>query len=210
MMRLPKYSKNPEYDPKYITQLVDNFRSHPAILYFPNVQFYDGKLRAKADLKEMSFALDWKLLPNKSFPLVLHSVVANCQQEKNGFSFSNEEEVGIVKFYVEDLLENGINDKKVEIDDIGIVSPYKSQRDLLSRALKKYTGIEIGTAEYYQGREKRIIIISAVRSGYSVGFLKDERVSFEIFINLYKFYHFIILAFQCRPDQSKVLGNSRL
>ena len=179
-MKLPKYSKNPEYDRKYITQLVDNFRSHPAILNFPNVQFYDGNLRARADLREISFALNWKLLPNRTFPIILHSAVADCHQEKNGFSFFNETEVGIVKFYVEELLENGINNQKVEIDDIGIVSPYKSQRDLLGRALKKYTGIEIGTAEYYQGREKKIIIISTVRSGYSVGFLKDERVSFKI------------------------------
>lgn len=36
------------YNPKYITQLVKNYRSHPAILHIPNLLFYDNKLEAKA------------------------------------------------------------------------------------------------------------------------------------------------------------------
>ncbi|CAO1430032.1 unnamed protein product [Diamesa tonsa] len=35
--------------------------------------------------------------------------------------------------------------------------------------------IEIGTAEYYQGREKKIIIISTVKSKDGIGFLKSEK-----------------------------------
>lgn len=36
------------YNEKYITQLVENFRSHHTILEIPNTLFYLGKLRAKA------------------------------------------------------------------------------------------------------------------------------------------------------------------
>lgn len=45
------YQKHPEtgkYNPKYITQLVQNYRSHETILHAPNVLFYDGTLIAKA------------------------------------------------------------------------------------------------------------------------------------------------------------------
>lgn len=47
----PLYQRNPEtgnYNPKYITQLVKNYRSHSAILHIPNMLFYENKLEAKA------------------------------------------------------------------------------------------------------------------------------------------------------------------
>lgn len=47
----PLYKRDPitaKYNPKYITQLVKNYRSHPAILSIPNALFYDNKLEAKA------------------------------------------------------------------------------------------------------------------------------------------------------------------
>lgn len=45
------YKRDPltdQYNQKYITQLVKNYRSHPAILAIPNLLFYDNKLEAKA------------------------------------------------------------------------------------------------------------------------------------------------------------------
>lgn len=41
-------SKTQKYNPKYITQLVQNYRSHEAILHTPNVLFYENALKAKA------------------------------------------------------------------------------------------------------------------------------------------------------------------
>lgn len=37
-----------KYNPKYITQLVKNYRSHSAILHIPNTLFYENKLQAAA------------------------------------------------------------------------------------------------------------------------------------------------------------------
>lgn len=37
-----------KFNPKYITQLVKNYRSHAAILHLPNILFYDNKLEVKA------------------------------------------------------------------------------------------------------------------------------------------------------------------
>lgn len=45
----PLYQKHSNaYNPKYITQLVQNYRSHLAILHSPNELFYDGTLCAEA------------------------------------------------------------------------------------------------------------------------------------------------------------------
>lgn len=45
------YKRNPatgHFNKTYITQLVKNYRSHPAILHIPNILFYDNKLQASA------------------------------------------------------------------------------------------------------------------------------------------------------------------
>lgn len=46
----PLYKKKEDgsgYDPKFITKLVQNFRSHEAILRIPNKLFYDNELEVK-------------------------------------------------------------------------------------------------------------------------------------------------------------------
>lgn len=178
MMHMKQYSNN---DPKFVTQLLDNFRSHEAILSFSNEKFYDGKLRVKFPKKKANFALNWNLLPNKKFPILLHSSKEVCMKMMDGNSWFNEVEAKLVKSYVNKLLgKGGINGKKVDQTDIGIISPYKAQQDLLKELLQSKPQLEIGTTEYFQGREKKIIIISTVKSNASIGFLNDERV-----INLY-------------------------
>lgn len=45
------YQRDPltgQFNPKYITQLLDNYRSHPAILQTPNELFYENTLKARA------------------------------------------------------------------------------------------------------------------------------------------------------------------
>lgn len=47
----PLYAQHPstkKFNPKFITQLVQNYRSHPAILYVANKLFYNGSLVPKA------------------------------------------------------------------------------------------------------------------------------------------------------------------
>ena len=83
---------------------------------------------------------------------------------------------------VDSLLEGG----DISTTDIGIISPYNGQvraiHDLLesSGGLEKegkWNGIEVRSVDGYQGREKEVIILSAVRSNPdgNVGFLDDSR-----------------------------------
>ena len=54
---------------------------------------------------------------------------------------------------------------------IAVITPYKAQVRLLRSRLPPY--IEIMTVDSSQGKEKHIVIVSCVRSGYSIGFLDD-------------------------------------
>ena len=176
IMSLPKYSNNSTYDNNYVVQLLDNYRNHPAILQFSNTEFYDSKLRSKMSKEDKKFTDNFNFLPDKSFPIVFHSVLTPNKIECYLTSSYNIGEIKFVKFYVDLLMKIKIGNKNVDEFDIGIVSPYKAQLSRLRETFKNLKNIEIGTAEYYQGREKRIIIITTVRSESSVGFLKSEKV----------------------------------
>lgn len=160
------------YDPRFIVQLTDNFRSHVSILHYSNKEFYNSILNAKQLAKVANFAIGWEMLPNPKVPVVFHA--SWKASELDGTSQFNEGDIVIIKKYVGSLLRNGINGKKVTAKDIGIISPYAAQRE---RLMKVYTnGIEIGTVEYFQGREKLIIVVSCVRSKTpTIGFLKNEK-----------------------------------
>lgn len=171
-MEMYEYRNKFGYDPRYIVQLTDNFRSHASILSYSNKQFYNSILVAKQTELIANFAIGWEKLPNKAFPVMFHS--SWTKSESEGTSLFNMGDVYMVRNYVSSMLKMGINGKKVSAKDIGVICPYAAQREKLREIYP--AGIEIGTVEYYQGREKKIIILSTVRSGTpTVGFLKNEK-----------------------------------
>ena len=76
-----------------------------------------------------------------------------------------------------DLIKHGLKGSEISPTDIGIISPYRAQRDIIEQKFaKKFKGLEIGTVDAFQGREKKIIIMSCVRSKTRhVGFLRNEK-----------------------------------
>lgn len=59
-----------------------------------------------------------------------------------------------------------------------MVTPYNGQLALLSQMLKdRFLGLELGSVDGFQGREKEAIIVSLVRSNpeHEVGFLGEKR-----------------------------------
>ena len=89
--------------------------------------------------------------------------------------------------YVRILLKGGPSHEPVDQKDIGIVSPYIRQVYKLKAKLKDkgWEDIEVGTTETYQGREKRVILISTVRSTrnllaldskFKLGFVANAKV----------------------------------
>jgi superfamily I DNA and/or RNA helicase len=81
----------------------------------------------------------------------------------------------VVGVLVRDLVERGL----VLAEDIGVITPYAAQSARLQRELSTLIdqGLEVDSVDGFQGREKRVIVFSAVRSNESaeVGFLADER-----------------------------------
>lgn len=85
LFNFPIYQRNPdtgEYNSKYITQLVKNYRSHPGILHVPNQLFYDGILQAKMSPSVSDWNLDIPQL-NPDCPVVFKSVQGKCIKPEN-------------------------------------------------------------------------------------------------------------------------------
>lgn len=97
-------------------------------------------------------------------------------------------EIETVIKYVEALMSlKVINNIKIAEIDIGIVTPYKRQMYRIKECLRKKNleNIEVGTVDTFQGREKRVIIITTVRAkrsllhpdnDYELGFVRQDKV----------------------------------
>lgn len=165
-----------EYDQDYVTQLKLNYRNHPAIMRFSNENFYNNNLISVCSDEIINFSKDKEILMlNENFPIIFHTT--RSPSKEVGTSLKNEAECALLGYYLNVLLRRGINGNKVEQKDIGIISPYRGQRDLIIESYQQANPeIEIGTVDAFQGREKKIIIMTCVRSQCRhVGFLRNEK-----------------------------------
>ena len=94
-----------------VVQLVQNFRSHPSILKFPNEQFYINSLLPYGDRKVIEAYIGSSMLPNPKFPIIFHAVSGKDDREASSPSFFNIFEAQLVKKYVEQLRD----DRRVRI-----------------------------------------------------------------------------------------------
>lgn len=117
-------------------------------------------------------------MENKQYPIVFHSLEGICQKPDDDSSYFNLEEVKTVLVFVKKILSTSWNGKMVSLSDIGVVSPYRAQCDKIKHEFKshRFDEITVGTAEIFQGQERPIMIISTVRTGTNLGFVKDYRV----------------------------------
>ena len=91
-------------DVSSVIKLTKNFRSHQAILSFPNERFYDGELERCADPSTINSFLNTSILPAKNFPIVFHAVMGKDDRESGSPSFFNIDEIAQVRWYVEKLM----------------------------------------------------------------------------------------------------------
>lgn len=170
--------------------LTVQYRMHEKIMRFPSDEMYEGKLEAgdavKARLlKDLPYEV--QDTDDTREPLVFYDTQGGDFPEKAeddgadkkskgaimSDSKSNEMEAAIVRMHVKNLIVAG-----VQPDDIAIVTPYNAQLALLSHDLKeRFPGIELGSVDGFQGREKEAVIVSLVRSNpeHEVGFLAEKR-----------------------------------
>ncbi|GKT65963.1 DNA replication ATP-dependent helicase DNA2 [Colletotrichum tofieldiae] len=95
------------------------------------------------------------------------------REEAKGNRIVNPAEARIVVQLVESLLTVGVPD-----GEIGVMTHYRSQLSLLKHGLRGHVGVEMHTADRFQGRDKDVVILSLVRSNESCSIgelLKDWR-----------------------------------
>ncbi|KAI5643200.1 AAA domain-containing protein [Phthorimaea operculella] len=160
-------------DPNYTVMLRNNFRSDPAVLKIPNKLFYKSQLKALAAADPLS-SVDILGERTSSRAIVFHGVLSHEQRTDKSPSFSNYMELELVQEYIKKLIRK----HKVLPEDIGVVTPYILQVSKIKNWLRGTAWsdrIEVGSVEAFQGKEKRVIIISTVRSGSQMGFLVDDQ-----------------------------------
>ncbi|THH07161.1 hypothetical protein EW145_g3579 [Phellinidium pouzarii] len=165
-----------------IKKLKEHYRSHDAIIAFPNKEFYNNELIPRGNPAVTHSLLKRDILVNPDFPIVFHGVSGKDEREDKDPSFFNASEAILVKSYVSQLM----GDKKLRLEQqhIGVISPYNAQCRKIAKLFKDWPNIKIGNVEDYQGQERRIIIISTVRSSLklvsydlknNLGFVADRR-----------------------------------
>ena len=87
-------------------KLIKNWRSHPAILEFPNQQFYDGELEVCGDPTSINSFIGSPQLVTRKFPVVFHAISGENQREASSPSYFNIDEATEVKEYVLALLKD--------------------------------------------------------------------------------------------------------
>ncbi|CAE6366471.1 unnamed protein product [Rhizoctonia solani] len=146
-----------------VAKLLQNFRSHESIISFPNEQFYRNELIAQAPANIANSLVTWNGLPSPNFPVIFEAVAGEDMRESTSPSYFNPHEVSLVKDYVVGLLPFVDAPR-----DIGIVTPYKAQVRKIKKLLRDggvdVDDITIGSVEEFQGQERRVMIVSTVRS----------------------------------------------
>jgi len=172
-----------EFDRRCVQKLVRNFRSHPTLLEIPGRLFYNSELQSHSD-SVVNTCLNFPGLTEAArgtTPIIVHGITGQDMREANSPSFYNPEEIMRVVSYVEELIADGVDE-----DDIGVITPYRKQVEKITWRLKdrNITDMMVGTTEEFQGQERKVIILSTVRSSldltpvdfkHRLGFLNDPK-----------------------------------
>jgi len=153
------------------------YRSHPLIAEFSARTFYAGRLKSGVKAEDRK--------PPRGLPYCrdgcpIGFVDVTGEEATEGESKLNPSEAEMIVRLVQDCFYQ----RELEITEIGVVTPYVAQVRLLKRMIKNIIPegadpelLEVASVDNFQGREKDLIVFSAVRSNRTgvVGFLADWR-----------------------------------
>lgn len=171
-----------EAHPEAVVSLEHQYRMCKEIMTLSNELIYNGRL--KCGNQEVA---DKKLIiPNMQGLSKLHSASRSCtsdpcwiqdllnenvkacfvntdnvpaREERRGERINNPTEADLTFQLVEALIHTGISPTS-----IGVISVYRSQLKIIQNLLRSRPGVEMHTADKFQGRDKEVVIISLVRS----------------------------------------------
>ena len=161
--------------------LVRNYRSNVHILSLFNTLFYGEVLFPSADVFKSSRLANLPFLPRQGVPILFHHAEGVEKRDRDSPSWYNLEEVKIIREKILYLIEK----IGVHPSEIGVITPYAKQVEKFKNALyRDYRDILVGTTEAFQGLERRVILISMVRSSsenvtidrkFRIGFLSNPK-----------------------------------
>lgn len=163
------------------TMLTEQYRMHADLMAFPSETRYRGELTAHPSVAGHTLAelgvLDDPLRPGPL--LFVDTAGKGWSDERDGddgveASTRNPGQAERTAAEVRRLLSRGL-----PAADVAVITPYRAQRRLLRGLLadELAAGLEIGTVDGFQGREKEAILVDLVRSNDEgqVGFVADRR-----------------------------------
>lgn len=135
-----------------VRMLTVQYRMNIDIMEWSSKKLYDNKLVAHESVTGHLLA---DICPDLDLQALVLIDTAGCDMQEleveDEESKGNESEADIAAIYVENLIKKGLDAK-----DIGVITPYNLQVDLIRARLKsKYPALEIKSVDGIQGRERR-------------------------------------------------------
>lgn len=170
-----------ENKPETVTLLKMQYRMNEQIMKFSSEWFYHGMVESAPSVSHRGI-LDYDT------PMMwIDTAECDGKEEFVGENFGriNRAEAELTLQTLQQYLEK-IGKQRIleESIDVGIISPYRAQVQLLRKELRKREFfrpyrhlLTVNTVDGFQGQERDIILISLVRSndGGDIGFLRDLR-----------------------------------
>ena len=170
-----------EQKPEVVTLLKVQYRMNEQIMRFSSDYFYNGEVETAPGITHRSI-LDYDL------PMMwIDTEDVDGKEEFIGESCGriNRAEAELTLSTLQEYFDKiGKNRILKESIDVGIISPYRAQVQLLRKMIRQKEFfrpyrrlISVNTVDGFQGQERDIILISLVRSndGGEIGFLRDLR-----------------------------------
>lgn len=125
-----------EFGSKIQARLQVQYRSNEKIMQWSSNIFYDGELKADDSVKDILISDIIKPTPNcYADPLVMIDTLnagRSYYEVREQTSYKNFGEAAIVETQVRALIESGLKPSQ-----IGIITPYKSQSNLIKKNMRK-------------------------------------------------------------------------
>ncbi|MBQ2209952.1 MAG: AAA family ATPase [Prevotella sp.] len=179
-----------ETHPETVTLLKIQYRMNDDIMRFSSNYFYNGQVESAPEVRfrgilDLDTPMTW--IDTSEFSENSEDSELSFKEEFVGESFGriNTNEamltLHVLQNYFSKIGRQRLLDERI---DVGIISPYRAQVQLLRRMLMKREYfkpfrrlISVNTVDGFQGQERDVIVISLVRSNDEgqIGFLRDLR-----------------------------------
>ncbi|EKG20589.1 DNA helicase UvrD/REP type [Macrophomina phaseolina MS6] len=144
------------------SNLIRNYRSHPAILAVPSSLFYHDTLVPEAS--QTGALRSWPDWQGRRWPVLFKANTGPDEMEGEGGGWYNVAEARLACNIAQSLARSGLVDER----DICIMSPFHAQvrvlRSMIREPPYEMWKVNIGPLEAFQGLESRVVIVCTTRT----------------------------------------------